>query len=412
VPELISNGTFMDFYSMALSIPQLTLAPTDRFALRFYAQNIGGQSITIFTQDSHLSSVTSTVPSGIVSLNGLSSYTQTFAVGTSGTNFNISSSGTVHTFNIPVSSAANTGLLSSSNWATFNNKLSKGVKTIFCIDNGDYATGQAAIDAATAGSTILFGAKAGGWGNIVVPAGKTLSLKGLVTENSTQIVQIGSITFSPTTGLNINENELYIDSLYIQSNSSTVITFGGTAPARIRLNNCYLYTSGASNQICVLTNSSPQSSWYITECTLNSSNAQIMIQSSVNYGRLHYSEAECNGIVYQNDSGTAEVRECVLSSSSSGAVVNIVTGSVLAGYSQFTNTGANSSGIAVSTGAVFASSYNSFSVPTGTGYCVRGTGVHVYGSMVFANSALAAYNVKVQNTLTNVPFTTAFTLSP
>jgi hypothetical protein len=30
----------------------------------------------------------------------------------------------------------------------------------------------------------------------------------------------------------------------------------------------------------------------------------------------------------------------------------------------------------------------------------------------YLNSALLAYNVKVQNTLTNVDYTTAFTLSP
>lgn len=292
------------------------------------------------------------------------------------------------------------------------NKLIKGTKTIFCIDNGDFATGQAAIDAATAGSTILFGAKAGGWGNLVIPAGKTLSLKGLATDRATQLIQIGSITFSPTTGLNINENELNVDSLFITNNAGTVVTFGGTAPARIRLNNCYIYTSGASNQTCVFTNPAAQSSWYLKDCILNSTNSQIMIQSSVNYGRIHSSEAECNGIVYQNDSGTVEIRKSVLTSASSGSVVNILTGNILAGYSQFTNTGTNSSGISVSAGAVFANSYNSFSVPTGTGYCIRGAGIHVYGPMVFANSVLAAYNVKVQNTLTNVPFTTSFTLSP
>lgn len=292
------------------------------------------------------------------------------------------------------------------------NKLTKGTKTIFCIDNGDFATGQAAIDAATAGSTILFGVKAGGWGDLVIPAGKKLSLKGLATSRATNLVQVGSITFSPTTGLNINENELYIDGLFILNNTATVVTFGGTAPARIRLHNCYIYTSGAFNQICVFNNSNIQSSWYIVNCTVNSTNSQTMIQSSVNYGRLHHSEADSNGIVYQNDSGTVEIRQSVLTSASSGSVVNVLAGNVLAGYSQFTNTGANSSGISIATGAVFANSYNSYSVPTGTGYCVRGTGVHLYGQMVFANSALAAYNVKVQNTLTNVPLTTSFTLSP
>jgi len=60
--------------------------------------------------------------SGLTSLNGLTGSTQTFATGTAGTDFGISSVGTVHTFNIPTSSASNRGLLSSSDWTTFNGK--------------------------------------------------------------------------------------------------------------------------------------------------------------------------------------------------------------------------------------------------------------------------------------------------
>lgn len=62
------------------------------------------------------------VGSGITSMNGLSGATQTFATGTSGSDFNISSSGTTHTYNIPSASASNRGLLTSSDWTTFNNK--------------------------------------------------------------------------------------------------------------------------------------------------------------------------------------------------------------------------------------------------------------------------------------------------
>ncbi len=61
---------------------------------------------------------------GILSLNGLTGATQTFATGTTGTDFSISSVGTVHTFNLPIASSVNTGKLSNTDWSTFNGKES------------------------------------------------------------------------------------------------------------------------------------------------------------------------------------------------------------------------------------------------------------------------------------------------
>jgi hypothetical protein len=62
--------------------------------------------------------------SAITSLNGLTNSIQTFTTGTAGADFNIASTGTTHTFNFPTASVSARGLLSSSNWATFNNKIS------------------------------------------------------------------------------------------------------------------------------------------------------------------------------------------------------------------------------------------------------------------------------------------------
>lgn len=67
-------------------------------------------------------SVSSAAGSGITTLNTLTTDPQTFATGTSGTDFAISSAGSTHTFNLPTASASVRGLLSSANFSTFNGK--------------------------------------------------------------------------------------------------------------------------------------------------------------------------------------------------------------------------------------------------------------------------------------------------
>ena len=59
---------------------------------------------------------------GIISLNSLAATIQGFSTGTAGTDFNINSFSSTHTFNLPAASATNTGKLTSGDWVTFNNK--------------------------------------------------------------------------------------------------------------------------------------------------------------------------------------------------------------------------------------------------------------------------------------------------
>jgi hypothetical protein len=62
--------------------------------------------------------------SGITSLNSLTTTSQTFATSTAGTDFSISSATSIHTFSLPSASASARGLLTSTDWSTFNNKES------------------------------------------------------------------------------------------------------------------------------------------------------------------------------------------------------------------------------------------------------------------------------------------------
>jgi hypothetical protein len=69
-----------------------------------------------------LCQVITTFSTGLTALNGLTTQVQSFATGTSGTDFGISSATSTHTFNLPTASAANRGALSSTDWTTFNGK--------------------------------------------------------------------------------------------------------------------------------------------------------------------------------------------------------------------------------------------------------------------------------------------------
>jgi hypothetical protein len=121
-PEGITNGTAIDLYVTALAVPQTTLLATDRLAVRIYVTH-SGRTITLHTENSHLCQVVTTFSTGITALNGLTAQVQSFATGTSGTDFAISSATATHTFNLPTASAANRGALSSTDWNTFNNKF-------------------------------------------------------------------------------------------------------------------------------------------------------------------------------------------------------------------------------------------------------------------------------------------------
>ena len=126
-PEEITGGTSIDLYLTSLGIPETALLITDRLAIQVYiVDNSGGRTVTLHTEDNTLCQVTTTFAGGISALNGLTANTQYFAVGTSGTDFNISSTLDTHTFNLPTASTTKRGALSASDWNTFNNKQPAG----------------------------------------------------------------------------------------------------------------------------------------------------------------------------------------------------------------------------------------------------------------------------------------------
>lgn len=95
--------------------------------VRFQGIGSNSSNVKILTADD-LGNITtrslSNMLSGstIISINGLTNASQTFVAGNGGSDFTISSLGSVHTFNLPNASANTRGLLSSFDWNIFNGK--------------------------------------------------------------------------------------------------------------------------------------------------------------------------------------------------------------------------------------------------------------------------------------------------
>lgn len=120
--EVITNGTSIDLYNFAASVPQTTLLTTDRIVITFNVVN-DGRTITLYTQSTNLSSVTTTFTNAISSLNGLTANVQFFQTTTNCTDFSITSTGCTHCFNLPTASCTNRGALSAADYCLFYNNV-------------------------------------------------------------------------------------------------------------------------------------------------------------------------------------------------------------------------------------------------------------------------------------------------
>jgi len=258
--------------------------------------NVNGGDISITTQ----AGVSGTGVRGQIALNARNieicgAYTLPSVDGTAGQVVTTNGAG-VSTWSAPTGGPPSGAAGGDLTGSTYPNPIisSFGGKTHWVVQGGKYATLQAAVDATAAGDIILVGPaptgapQNGTWGNVTFPAQKRLSVVGLTGGQVSTQINIGLVTYSPTTGLNINENEVFLCGLFINANYAGTpgVTFGGTAPALIRLRACFLYNSGISGDGVSVSNSSASSSCYLDNCTVQTNSANttsIMVNHQAGY---------------------------------------------------------------------------------------------------------------------------------
>jgi hypothetical protein len=246
-PEFITNGNQIDLYTTALAVPSTPLLAADRLAIRVYVIT-SGKTITLHTENSNLCEVITTFSTGINALNGLTEQVQNLAVGTSGTDFAISSASSTHTFNLPTASASNRGALSSGDWSTFNGKFNtpSGTTAQYVRGDGSLATfptvpliykdvnNQTAVTGVTtntkvigvliAANTITVGAIVEIKARMTKPAGNGLMTLRVYANTADSIVSPAPTLLMTAASNNVNQNYTGIDRTALIKSSTVTQT--------------------------------------------------------------------------------------------------------------------------------------------------------------------------------------------
>ena len=265
-PEFIAFGTIITPYFSTLAVPTTTLALTDRLAIRYYVIH-SGRTITLHTEDNHLCQIVTTFTTGITALNGLTAQVQNFAVGTSGTDFAIASATATHTFNLPTASATNRGALSSADWTIFNNKTSNlGTVTSVGLSSATSGVTIGSSPVTTSGTITLAIATASSSQNGLLSSTDWTTFNGkqnALTNPVTGTGSAGQIAYFTGTSAITSESGLVWD-----ATNNNLSIGGATANSNLTVSgsdNTDIFTvlSGANSRLHVGTVTSPSVSTYI-----------------------------------------------------------------------------------------------------------------------------------------------------
>ena len=304
-----------------------------------------------------------------------------------------------------------------SQWTPTANGVGLGSRVHLVVEGGAYASLQAAVTAASANDVILVGPKgtvaSGSWGDVTFPVTKRLSVIGLNGARGTS-VRIGKVTFSPVGGTgNITENEVFLRSLFINADfsGSQGVLFGGTALARLRMTDCFVYNSGASGDCVVMNNAATgggtTSSLQLDGCTIQAANAtSVLLKNTSGYTVVR--DCSLDGGFYSLQ-GVAGVVECFKSffemNAAAREAVRVESAQVTMTWCRIINSNATGIGANITTAyvppaatALFGMNNSVFLVggvaPT-TPYCVKGVAgaLYAYGQVTYG------VTTRCQNTL-------------
>ena len=291
-----------------------------------------------------------------------------------------------------------------------------GGKIHWVVIGGNYASLQAAVTAAAANDLIIVGPSSSTWGDVTFPALKPLSVIGLGPQHASEIA-IGKVTFSPSSGGTADDNEIWLCNLYISGTfvGAQGLLFSGTAPARLKLQGCFISNAGLSGDGVVVNNSGVGSSAYLDKCLFHAVGGNVtstQVNHLQGYSRITGTDISDGLYAVACAAGQVDLSDVRMEYVVAGAVVNITGGTVAAQNVFVQNTTAGGSGLALAGTSVLILNNSVLDIAVGAGYCVRGVGGFLYGQISYTNNALLARNVKVQNTLTALPITQAYTLAP
>jgi hypothetical protein len=269
-----------------------------------------------------------TSATGVTTLNGLNAGLQYLTVGTSGSGFNIASSGSTHTFNIPIAGTAATGLVSTLA-QTFTG--AKTFDSILTVSNSTASTST------STGAFVVTGGVGIG-GSLFVSSASNLS--GVVVNSG--VVTIGSWAGSLITGL-------YGGTGYNSYTKGDILVGAGSTFIKLPI--------GTNGYVLGADSSRPSGLGWTT---VNAVTVSDTAPASPKSADLWYNSVDGGLLIYYNDGDTSQWTEVNLGSGIDLSQQFVITNT--------TNSYSTSSGaLVVNGGAGFASTVfaQSFSVNAG-----------------------------------------------